>query len=447
MGLIDRITNWFGRGGVESPSIAADGSGGLAGLIMSQLGGGGRGRWVRDAGNVATNSAVYSAIAWLQRRTSEPRLRVMRPGRGKAEQSLVEVSGHPLPTLFEEGADFDGTILLSAIMIDLICTGNAYLGVQTQGLGRGLGGFVPLPAKCVEPRGDRYVDPANPRMITYYRYSDGNGRGFDIGPDEVVHVRVGYNPDNPMLGVSPVHASLREIVTDNEAATLNAALLQNGGVMGLAFEPSEGEGRQVESLGIKRIEDLENKMRERLTSARAGSPTIMPISGTWKVIGYKPDELQLTSARALAVARILSPLGLDPMALGLPSENKTYSNYAEATDSAHEQLFFPYLAIIARALTRQVLRVRYPQQAGYRVDWDLSQVRAAQPDLDALASRWGRLYVQGVATRADARAALSMPVDIARDNVYIDEMRSGARGVARARRDRSDLRAFEDLLS
>jgi phage portal protein BeeE len=439
MSLVDRVVSWFGNRRDQRFSGT--------GIALSNIGGAGRAHWAREAGNVAGNSAVSAVIWWLQRRVAEPRLRVVRPGTGPQAGTWVEID-HPLPAVFDDGPDFDSSVLLGAILIDLICYGNAYVGIQTGANSREVRGFVPLRAQDVTPRGDKYQDPVDPRLITYYEVRDTDGVSRDISPDCVVHFRWGYNPESPSVGISPVAASLREIVTDNEAATINASLLRNGGVMGLVFEPNDGAAAQVEALGPNKLDALERKMQERMTSASAGTPTIMPVSGTWRVVGYKPDELQLTESRAQAVTRILAPIGLDPMVLGLDDgSRKTYSNYAEANDAAHEDLFFPTLSIIARALTKQVLRTRYSRvPSGARVDWDLSQVRAAQPDLDALAARYGRLYIQGVVTRAEAKRALGLGVDLARDNVYADELRSGGSSAARSMQDRRALERFVSVV-
>lgn len=436
MSLVDRVVSWFG--GRRDP-LSYSGTG----IALSNIGGVGRANWVREAGNVGGNSAVSAVIWWLQRRVAEPRLRVVRPGTGSQASTWVEID-HPLPVVFDDGPDFDSGVLLAAMLIDLVCYGNAYVGVQTGANSREPRGFVPLRAQDVSPRGDRYQDPSDPRLITYYEVRDSDGRSTDVHPDCIVHFRWGYNPETPAVGISPVAASLREIVADNEAATINASLLRNGGVMGLVFEPNDGAAAHVEALGPDKLDALERKMQERMTSASAGTPTIMPVSGSWRVVGYKPDELQLTESRALAVTRILAPLGLDPMVLGLDDgARKTYSNYGEANEAAHENLLFPMLASIARTLTKQVLRVRYSRlPRGARVDWDLSQVRAAQPDLDALANRFGRLYTQGVVTRAEAKLALGLSVDPSRDNVYADELRMGGATAARASRDRRALERF-----
>jgi phage portal protein BeeE len=305
-------------------------------------------------------------------------------------------------------------------MLSLIACGDAYW-YKVRNKRKELIGFVLLDHSAVKPLADKYHDPANNvQIVTYYEYRNPDGAIYELPPSDVVHFRYGLNPVDQKRGLSPIVASLREIVTDNVASELGVSLLRNGGIPGIAFEPTDS----LEDMPADKKVELERRIGNRISGAGAGTPIVMPFPGQWKVIGFSPDKLVLTQQRGLAVSRMLAAIGLDPMVLGLPSENKTYSNYAEANEAAVENCFLPMLSLIARTLTRQVLLTDYVQRQTtnkVRVGWDLSDIRALQPDYDALYERAGKAFERDMITRMEAKLMLGLKVDPSRDDVYKSE--------------------------
>ena len=53
-----------------------------------------------------------------------------------------------------------------------------------------------------------------------------------IHVDDVIHVRMGIDPNSTLTGLSPFFALLQEAATDIEAATTTATVLRNAGIMG-----------------------------------------------------------------------------------------------------------------------------------------------------------------------------------------------------------------------
>lgn len=407
--LVSRIGLFFGRGS------------GWHSWIASILTASGELNWNAEAGARYDNSAVSGAIAWIQRRLTEPVLIVERRGNSR---EWVESQDHELPDLIENGPAYDGNTLLWATVLSLVVSGNAYW-YKTRSASGKLAGFVLMDYTRCTPMADQYLDQANPyKLITYYEFRNPDGQIYHLPPEDVVHFRLGMHPANPRLGMSPIAAALREIVTDNEAANLGVALLKNGGIAGIAFEPTQPV---TDVLSPNQQSELADRISRRITGAGAGRPILMPMPGRWRTIGFEPDKLALSQTRALAVSRILSAIGIDPMVLGFSSENKTYSNYAEANESAVENCFLPLLSLIANTLTSQVLRVEYPPAARirYRVSWDLSQVRALQPDLDALWERVGKAWERNLIKRSEARAKFDLPVDAVADDVYFADVQGG----------------------
>lgn len=370
----------------------------------------------KEAGARYDNSAVAAAIQWIQRRMSEPRMIVERKGNAA---DWIEVD-HEFPSMYEKGIAYDGTALTWATVLSLVVTGNAYI-YKVRAQSRKVVGFLFMDYTRTRPMNDKYADPANPyALTTYYEFRNPEGQIYDIPPEDVIHIRFGINPADHRLGISPIQAALADVVTDNEAALLGLSLLKNGGIPGVAFEPAE---KVADDMSPAQRAQLEELIKGRITGPGSGRPILMPIPGQWKVIGFEPDKLVLNQTRAMAVSRILSGLGIDPMVLGFPSENKTYSNYQEAHEAAVENCLLPLLKLIADAYTAQHLTKDYDQaqRVRFRASWDLSNVRALQPDLDKLWERVGKAWERSLITRKEAKAELKLKAS-SDDDVYYSDL-------------------------
>ena len=64
-----------------------------------------------------------------------------------------------------------------------------------------------------------------------------NGKTYVLSKDDIIHYRDGIDPENDRFGLSGLSAVLREVFTDNEAATYSAAILRNMGVPSIIVTP------------------------------------------------------------------------------------------------------------------------------------------------------------------------------------------------------------------
>ncbi len=409
-GLAARAVNYFGKGG-----------GGFFSSAFRLLSGSNR-DWSKDAGPRYDNSAVFSVIQYLTRQiTGEPRLIVQKQrmtNQGKAE--WTEDASHELPRLVKRGTIMGSDQLLGGLIVSAVVSGDGYW-IKDRALNGKLTGFIFVPhwqmapiRNRPSPFGDRMADGTH--LVTFYEFKNPDGTKIPFSVEDVVHFRWGVDPARPEHGLSPLFAALREIVTDNEAATLGAALLANAGIPGVAISPKE---KVEDDLTPEQREQLNTKFARRVTGDQAGTPFIAPFPCDYTVIGFSPDKLVLDKTRAMAVTRILAPFGIDPMVLGFPSEQKTYSNFEEALEHAWRSACKPLLRLIAEALYEQVLLVDFPVNAdGCRVYWDLSEVPEEQDDIDKEADRLRKLFMADAITRSDLRAGLGYDVDAARDDVF-----------------------------
>lgn len=416
--LASKAVNIFGK--------MAFGLGWLASLAGTNV------NYHAKAGKRYDNSAVMAVIQYLTGGVEGgPRLIVQKPKRGSSgKREWREEDSHQLPVLIEDGIAMDEGQLFAGTILSLIVQGNAYWFKIRSDSGKLLG-FAYLHHDRVTAKNDkdfagRKADGSHP--VTYYELSDGDGNSRPVAVEDIVHFRWGLDPLAPQYGLSPIWAAIREIVTDNEAAALMAAMLLNGGVLGWAISP-EIAGKDALKVTATQMREQGKTLQSFITGDMAGTPAPLPFPIKVTQLGYEPSKLVLDKQRAMAVERILATVGIDPMVLGLPSQSKTFSNYEEANEAAVRKCLLRVLGIISKALTKQVLYVDFGKglaQNGSRprVHWDVSEVPALQPDVDAEHKRGREDFQADLITRKEWREENGYEVDETRDDIFCSEIKA-----------------------
>lgn len=230
-------------------------------------------------------------------------------------------------------------------------------------------------------------------LVGRYRYQPRHGSPFWLQPGEVLHVRHGVDGASSLVGSSPLHGLAREIMQDNMAGAYSLGLMQRYGLVGATFTPEQGAG----TMGAEERKAFKEAIQEAFTLEGAGSALVAPPGYKVEYPAKGPESVALEGLREWPQARILAALGLSPMAVGLPDQNKTYSNLIEARDSAWEQCIAPMKRTFAAAMSRAWSASRW------RYGIDLSSVRALGDDSQKVADTASRLYASGVIDRAEAR--------------------------------------------
>lgn len=325
---------------------------------------------------------------------------------------------HKLSVAFCYGNPFyDQSVLWYGVLLSWFCDGNAYL-LKLRTASGAVAGYVYLPHFFVEPR-----SKDQRRLITHYLYTPpGGGVQAIILPEDIVHLRHGVDPRDWMRGLSPLRAQLRPIVSDNHFDTMMAALLENGAVPSVMFSPKMADRSDPGPTDDQR-QTFMNLLRQKTTGDRRGEGVLAPFALDVIPIAFSPKDLVLDKAAALPMAKICSAFGFDPMAVGLPSPNKTYSNYEQAQEAAYEIGIKPAQRVIATQLDQQTLADFGDFNLGsLKVTWDYSDVPWLQEDENALAERVRGLFKDLLLKRAEARRELGYEVDSAADDVWYSDV-------------------------
>lgn len=254
-------------------------------------------------------------------------------------------------------------------------------------------------------------------FIAYYEYRLGSNV-HRIERQDVVHLKLGLNPDDPRRGEAPVKSVLREIVGDEEAGQFAAALLRNMGIPGVVLTPDVSDGDTGPS--GDEADAIADKFEDRFGGYNRGRPLVTS-GGGWKVniVSFTPEQMNFTSLRRVPEERISAVIGVPAILAGLGAglERATYSNAGELREFMTEQTLTALWRLYGAQLTQQLLP-DFTDDPMMRLGFDLRNVRALQDDQDALFTRWGTALQSGGVTVADYRTALGLPTQPA-DDVYL----------------------------
>lgn len=411
MNILRAAQSLFGR----RPKVyASEGTAGVSGFRWWLPGA--RYDYRTEAGDSWESSVPSICLNWLNRTWPEPRWCAKRKVRDGSEVRFEEVEHPAVAAIENPNRWYDESVLWAGTLLSYHLDGNAYWLKLRDRLGS-VAGFVYVPHFQMRPMADKY-NPGGRELVTYYEYTPIGGTPEPVPLEEVVHFRCGIDPRDVRKGLSPLAAQLREVCSDNEAGTFSAALLRNMGVPSVILAPKPaGQGMGPPNVTPEQKDMLRAQWRQRLSSEGAGSPFVAPFPMDALPLGLSPEQLALDKVRRMPADRICAAFGLSTLIVGLPSESKTYSNYAEARESAFEDCVIPLRRTFGKQFTQQVIRRDYPGDDAHLMS-DYSEIRVLQEDRDKLFKRTADVYKAGVVDRAKAKELIGMTPDGADVGVY-----------------------------
>jgi HK97 family phage portal protein len=348
--------------------------------------------WRNQAGDLMLNSIVAIGMDWYIRNWSQGVPVVRRP---MPDGQVETVADHPiLQLLAQPTPNVPPSLVWSWILPDYQLLGNAYFR-KVRVSGRVVG-LQYLAADMMRPVGNK-INP-----LIKYQYTV-DGTSYDIALEDLIHIRYGRDPQDSRFGRSPVTSVLREIATDNVAASAAFGMVRNGGMPSIMVGPDYKGG--VEDLSEDDARQTKRKLQQDFTGDNAGSVLVM--TGPFKVeqVSHKPSEMAFDEIRRKPEERVCAALGLNPLVLQLGSglERATYSNLEQATRSAWTDGMIPLMRQMSEALTIALLPDYEETQPGDYLEFDVSNVPALQADLNEDAERAERLYKSGIVDLATAK--------------------------------------------
>lgn len=364
----------------------------------------------RAVGDGLGSSVITAPLFWVARTFPEAPVVVEQRRKPNWEQ----IDGHPMIALLNRpNPYYSGLLLKQAAAISWGLSGNVYL-IKVRGALGEVAQLWYVPHFVIEPVREKESN----NFIDYYKYNYGPGI-LKLAPQDVVHIRLGTDPRNSMVGISPLSSILREVFTDDEAAAFTASLLSNMGVPGLLVSPDKDGGY----LTPERGQEIKADIQEKVMGANRGKPLVMLAPTRIEQFGFSPEQMNLTGLRRISEERVTAVMGIPAIVAGLGAglDRSTFANYEEARVAAYESYIIPMQAAFAAELQHQLLPDFEANPSKYRVAFDNSEVRILQEDENKKAERYALLYKSGVVWRAEARRALGMDAET-EDEVFIHEV-------------------------
>lgn len=374
--------------------------------------------WGRDAPDLASMrrdinhglsvSVIMAVVQWIQRSIVEPNLELYRET-PKGEEVVTE--HEVLSLLNQPNPYYSGEHLLSATIFSWVTGGNGHW-IK---VGPASGGNKPVELWYAP---HWMMHPDYPRdgsaFLTGWEYKTNLG-GQDFAVDEVVHFRHGIDPQNPRLGISPIHSAVREAWSDMDAGRLVSQQLNNNCIPGLILSPKNDVPLADDP------EEVKKDVRAKTRGARRGDPVVFTAPTDVQEFGWSPDKLNLSSVRNVSEERICALLGIHSAVVGFGSgmdQTAVGATMAELRKMSWRNGIVPILEEIAGELDRSLGPDFFRPGEGWKFRFNLDGVEALQEDRGKLVTRVMEQLKGGAITRAKAKELLGHDVD-PDDDVYL----------------------------
>jgi HK97 family phage portal protein len=370
----------------------------------SWLGFGGRAgvNYAREVGSLLDASVVMAPVQWLQSAVPQARLTVTQT---KKNGDVVELENHAALQLIRKPNAFYGDdVMWGGIVLSLCLDGNGFLMIARNGLNQPAELWY-VPHWMLEPKWPR----DGSEFISHYEYTPGGGvPATKVDPDDVIHFRLGLNPNNMRKGIAPLRSAIREIFMDNESSAFVSALLKNMGVPGVVISPKGGG-----TVATGDVEATKAYFEQQFAGDRRGKPLVMGSETVVSQFGFNPQQLSMGDARNLAEERICALLKIPPAVVGFGTGLDTTK--VGATMEAMIRLAWvngvlPILGLLADEVQRSLLP-QFGNPAGLKAEWITDKVRALQEDEDKLVTRWGTKLTSGAITVYEYRVGVGLEAD------------------------------------
>lgn len=344
-------------------------------------------------GDAWDSSAVFPCLRFLGNGLGSSPVHLTKPNaKGKPEPVNDPRSGllaRPCP-------EYDGVAFLKAMALSYALDGNAY-AILSRGDLLQPKEVLYVPHTQMKPVADKETG----RLSHYVRFIQSRWQRVEI--TEVIHVRDGIDPHNALRGISAWTAIATEVFTDRYAALASELIMKRCGVVpfAISFKQTEGD----EPMTQEELDLAKAKLEDSTGLANSGRPTVFSRLATILKLGSTPEELVLDKVRKIPTERVCACFGLSPMVVHLPSDNMTFSNYAEARESATETTILPMQRSFEAAFDHALL-TNYDRARRYGWRFDNSNVRELQEDVDALHDRVRADFLGGLITREQANERL-----------------------------------------
>lgn len=334
------------------------------------------------------NPIVAACVGLLSSTLNEPPLGVAR------DDGTVDLN-HPLSVMFRRPNPYMGQAQFwSQVWQFVNMSGNAYVRIIRGKEHRNATGFLPY--------GDAHVAPLRDTngWITDYRY-ESNGYTETWPAKDVIHIRhpLYIDPLKLDMGMSPIEVAWDKIQTYNELqASIYSLVASNMVPSGMLTAPGD--------LPTNAITQIREQLRKRKTATgrERTDPLVLGSGMNYVQMGLDAQRLQATETIRELEAAICAAFRIQPAVIGSSAgmATQTYNNMQAAFAEYTTLLRVPLWNAIEEQMEAGLSR-DFP---GVQLAFDLSQVQALQPDVDAVVYPAIASFNANLTTQNETRAKI-----------------------------------------
>jgi len=368
--------------------------------------------WVSTVGDPQANSTVAIGLQTIIDKIDQSGPLLVRQIKGQEDAQLDEKQHSAFMSLITSD-EFTPKMFFRIIARSCKLFGPAYVVVERSG-GRGvIERLIPFQANQVVLRTNG----------TYDVYRHGDRKIMNVEARNIIPIMYGIpSPTDNLITVAPLQSLMRQISADNSAATFMASIFSQGGLISLIVNPKDSKVGDAKVNKGKR--DRIHEALTTFTGDRSGGIYVPPEPVDVHKVSMSPDEMKTTDTKRITITEILGSLGVDPMVCSLPSENRTFNNYAEARQALIEDTILPLWKVMLEPILEYLKKERY-----LRDEVMLIADRAQYPELKKgdkeKADTESAIFKANITTRAQALKRLGIDEASKDERLFSEILLSG----------------------
>lgn len=311
-----------------------------------------------------------------------------------SDTDRVRLLDHALPKLLATPVPAEFKItryrLIESLISDLGIYFNAYwLKLRRDGTLRGILRIPPI-----------YMNVTGGLAPTGYEMTIG-GRRWTLSPDQVVHFR-GYNPEDPISGLSPLETLRRILAEEHAAGKYREEFWENSArIEGIVKRPATAP-------------EWSDTARERFIAefsalysgdGTGGKTAVLEDGMEWQPATFNPKESEYLAGRKLTREECARAYHIPLPMVGI-LDHATFSNIAEQHKNLYQDSLGPWLVMVEQDIELQLLP-DLEDSDGVYVEFNINEKLAGsfEEQTKSLQSAVGRPWM----TANEARARMNLP--------------------------------------
>jgi HK97 family phage portal protein len=228
-----------------------------------------------------------------------------------------------------------------------------------------------------------------------------NGQTKELPVDDVAYFN-GYNPLNPLMGLSPLE-TLRRILAEEAAAAANReAYWRNAGRMDGVIEQTKDAANWDDTQKAK----FRTQWQEfSAGGAKAGMTAVLPKGMQWKQASFSSRDSEYLASRKLSREECAAAYHIPLPMVGI-LDHATFSNIKEQHKQLYQDSLGPWLEMIAEVLEAQVL-VESRDQENVYLEFNIAE--KLKGSFEEQAAALHALVGRPIMTANEGRARLNLP--------------------------------------